>query len=130
PSGLVMVTTRRSGSPEPFSSPPGSVDPSTEPPLAAVTPSGVPLLLALLPGGRLVDQLPDGLARAGLAQLADEAVVAHGPHDGLQGAQVVAGAVLRGDEQDNHVDRLAVDGIERDAPRRDANGPDQPVHAG
>src|SRR5436190_11631572 len=78
----------------------------------------------------VVEQTPDGFTRRRLAQRADEAVVTQAAGDVLQGAQVVAGAVLRRDQQHEHVDGLAVEAVEGDAPARDADGADQAVHGG
>src|SRR5579872_4365523 len=77
-----------------------------------------------------VEQSQDALARSGVAQLVDEVVVAQAARHVLQGAEVVAGPVLRRDEQDEHEHRLAVEAVEGDAGGRDGDGADELLDAG
>src|SRR5207249_2408633 len=83
--------------------------------------------------GRVVassfEESRDGLAAAGRPQGLDKAVVAQGARHVLQGAEVVAGAVLRRDEQDEHVHRLAVEAVEADAAGGDGDRAEQLLDA-
>src|SRR5262245_6739933 len=87
----------------------------------------------VMAGARLtldvIDQVPDDLAGGGLAEGPDEAVVPQAAGDVFQGPQVVAGTVLGRDEQDEHVDRLAVEAVEAHPRARQGHGADEAVHA-
>src|SRR4051812_10103874 len=75
--------------------------------------------------GRVVgafQQRPHLLAGLGLAEGLDEAVVAEAAGDVLQGPEVVAGAILGRDQQDEDVDRLAVEAVELDPGGGEGNG--------
>ena len=75
----------------------------------------------------VVEDVDDLLAVPRLAEEADELVVLEVPGDVLQGAEVVAGAVGGGDEQEEDVDRLAVEGGEVDALAGQRDGADEAV---
>src|SRR5438874_434727 len=107
PFGLATLTVRRSG--------PFAVIPRKPP---VVCPRRFPSLTlrsgALVVAGQQVPDLVAGLARP---ELLDELVVLHPLDDALQRPQVRPRLVLRRDEQDKDVGRLAVDGVERDGAR-------------
>src|SRR5262249_32319338 len=71
----------------------------------------------IAPGGVVhpFQQRPDRLAVGGLAQGADEAIVAQTAGDVFQGAEMVARPILRRNQQDKHVDGLAIEAIKVDA---------------
>src|SRR6476619_6113743 len=77
-----------------------------------------------------LEQSPDRLARAGRPQRPHETVVAQGPRYVLQRSEMIAGPILRRDEQHEHIDRLAVQRVEGDAAIGDRDSADEPVDAG
>src|SRR5262249_16429087 len=117
PFGLATVTVRRSG---PLAGMPLAPWVGfTAPP--SLRPAAPPSVRRAGP----LDQVPylvPGLARP---QPPDELLVPQRLHHVLQGPQVVPRPVLGGDQQDHHVDRLAVDRVERDAGLRQPDRPDQ-----
>src|SRR5256885_463781 len=91
---------------------------------------GLPLISS--PSTRMIgllEQRPDSVARHGFLQGVDEAVIAQAAGDVFQGTQVVARPVLRRDQQDKHVDRLAVEAVEGDAAFRQGHRADEAFNA-
>src|SRR6185437_16976737 len=72
-----------------------------------------------------VEQSDDFFLCRGCPQRADETIVAQRTRHVLQGAQMIAGSILRRNEQDEHMNRLSVEAIEGDTLGREGHGADE-----
>src|SRR5579864_6014014 len=76
-----------------------------------------------------LQQRPNIVARSRLAEFLDKFIVPHAPHYVFQSAQMVAGAVLRGNQQHQYMHRLPVDAFKSYSRSGQGNRADELVHA-
>ncbi len=81
-------------------------------------------------GGRLAEQGVNGLGAVGAAQLVAGRPVAQQARYPRQGLQMIGSRRLRGQQHENQIDRLLVDGVEIDRCLDPGEKPIETVQAG
>src|SRR4051812_35783429 len=77
---------------------------------------------------RIIEQLPDGLTRASLAQRTHKAVIAQAARDVFESAKVIGRTIRRRDQEDKNIYRLAVQGFKRHSLGRHRDRADKLLH--